>query len=491
MPASDRSAAPPVRALSPNRSWTIRGPQISDPRLHVALLLLTVQLLGQIAIRWELSVAQILVSLGTSAIFEVVVGWFRDRTIAWPASGMLTGNGVALLLRVPGTVPGDWWSLNGWYLYAGTVLISLLLKYAIRYNQRPIFNPSNLGLVLVFLVLGSDVVNPQDLWWGPASLGLIAAYLVIVAGGASLLARLNLWRIALSFIGAFAIGAACLAAAGHAITARWHLGEISGVSLWTLLVLSPEILIFAIFMITDPRTIPAEPRHHALFGATVGLVDVVLVATQVTEFGAKVAILGGLLITCAAVPMVSRYGLPAAFRRTSAGLAMAAVVLVASFAISRVVVRGNPLIAVASSAYQGAVPEVRLSEDLDYLADAPDRDEARQVVLQTLGSLALESRALAEGKPTALRQAVGGPRLADSEALLANYGTFAREYRVDVATVTVFRTQSGPQARPTLAVRAQGTVDQESGPSPGTQKLDALFVLASADGRWVVVDEKS
>ena len=32
----------------------------------------------------------------------------------WPASAMLTGSGVALILRVVGTPAGDPWSTNAW-----------------------------------------------------------------------------------------------------------------------------------------------------------------------------------------------------------------------------------------------------------------------------------------------------------------------------------------------------------------------------------------
>ena len=72
----------------------------------------------------------------------------------WPASAMLTGNGVAFVLRVPGTEHGDWWSLNGWWIFAGTAAVSLLSKYVIKWRGNHIFNPSNFGLVLCFLLLG-------------------------------------------------------------------------------------------------------------------------------------------------------------------------------------------------------------------------------------------------------------------------------------------------------------------------------------------------
>ena len=47
------------------------------------------------------------------------------------------------------------------------------------------------------------------------------------------------------------------------MTARWHLGPISGFSFWWLLVTSPEILVFLFFMITDPKTDPAAARAPA------------------------------------------------------------------------------------------------------------------------------------------------------------------------------------------------------------------------------------
>ena len=41
------------------------------------------------------------------------------------------------------------------------------------------------------------------------------------------------------------------------MTARWHLGPITGFEFWRVLVFSPEVLIFLFFMITDPKTTPS------------------------------------------------------------------------------------------------------------------------------------------------------------------------------------------------------------------------------------------
>src|SRR5918994_3879013 len=128
-------------------------PKRSDPRLHLAAVIVSLQVLGQVAFDFRLSIAQILVSLLTCAVLEVGIAFRRQHVILWPASALLTGNGVAFILRVPGTEHGDWWSMHGWWIFAGTAAVSLLSKHLIRFRGNHVFNPSNFGLVVCFLVL--------------------------------------------------------------------------------------------------------------------------------------------------------------------------------------------------------------------------------------------------------------------------------------------------------------------------------------------------
>ena len=96
---------------------------------------------------------------------------------------------------------------------------------------------------------------------GPDVAGWLAfALIVIVGGGLAILIRLRLLLIAVGFWVSFALGIALLAATGHAMTARWHLGPITGPYFWWVLITSPEILVFMFFMITDPKT---TPKSHA------------------------------------------------------------------------------------------------------------------------------------------------------------------------------------------------------------------------------------
>src|SRR3954464_13302359 len=100
----------------------------SDPRVHLTAVITTLQVLGQVAFHFRLSIAQILVSLLTCALLEVGIVLRKQRVLMWPASALLTGNGVAFILRVPGTHHGDWWTLRGWWIFAATAAVSLLSK---------------------------------------------------------------------------------------------------------------------------------------------------------------------------------------------------------------------------------------------------------------------------------------------------------------------------------------------------------------------------
>src|SRR5438270_619184 len=172
--------------------------------MHVAAVLVMLQVLGQTVLGFRLSVAQILICLATGAAIEFVVAFFKDSAIMWPASGLLTGNSTAFILRTPGTLHGQWWSTHGIWIFIGVVAISMASKYLIRWRGRHIFNPSNLGLVIAFVALGPKLTEPQDLWWIPPGPWLIVTYVVLVIGGLLIAWELRLLGLELAFMAGFA-----------------------------------------------------------------------------------------------------------------------------------------------------------------------------------------------------------------------------------------------------------------------------------------------
>jgi Na+-translocating ferredoxin:NAD+ oxidoreductase RnfD subunit len=313
--------------------------------------------IGQLGFRFEVSIAQILLAVGTAAIIEVAITLYSQRAVLWPASALLTGNGVAFVLRVPGTTHGDWWSKRGWWIYVGTAAIALLSKYVVKWRGAHVFNPSNIGLVICFLALGRNRAAPLDFWWGPTSVWLAVALAVIVLAGFAILWRLKLLRVALAFWISFTAAVGVLALAGHTMMARWHLGPISGFELWWVLITSPEVLVFLFFMITDPKTAPRSTTSRLVYGLSLGLLAGILIAPTTSEFAAKVALLGSLAIVCIAMPLLR---LASGLLERHWRLVLLAPVAVAA-AVAAIVVGNAP--AVASGPVPlppGVLPPIRI-----------------------------------------------------------------------------------------------------------------------------------
>jgi hypothetical protein len=283
------------------RDYPVILPSLRDPRLHVAAVLLTLQALGQTVLGFRLSIAQILACLAAGALIEFVVTFFKDKAIMWPASGLLTGNSTAFILRVPGTLHGQWWSTHGIWIFIGVVALGMASKYLIRWRGRHIFNPSNVALVVAFVVLGPQNSEPLDLWWIPMGPWMIVTYAILIVGGLLIAWELRLLGLVLGFMGAFALFVALALAPvpDHCMVASWHVTPMCGRDLWQILVTSPEILIFALFMVPDPRTVPEGQLARVVFGVGVALLAVLLLGPTSLEFWTKTAILGSLVIACA------------------------------------------------------------------------------------------------------------------------------------------------------------------------------------------------
>ncbi len=289
------------------RAYPVTLPNIRDARLHVAAVIVTIHVLGQVALGFHVSVPQILAAILTCAVLEVALTFRRHRELVWPASAMLTGSGVALILRVPSTPQGDHWTTHAWYVFAGVAGVSLLTKYVIRYRGSHLFNPSNIGLVAAFLLLGSTRVEPLDFWWSPLDGPMIVAYAVILIGGVLITRRLEpRWPRRRSSGAGSRAASGSVALSGHCMVARWAFAPVCGFDFWRVIVTSPEVFIFVFFMLTDPRTMPPGRVGRMLFALVLAIVATVLIAPQTNEFGTKVALLGSLVIVCAARPLLER-----------------------------------------------------------------------------------------------------------------------------------------------------------------------------------------
>ena len=158
-------------------------------------------------------------------------------------SPLITGLSLSLLLRA-----------NEPLLPAIAGLIAIASKFGLRVDGRHVFNPAGLAIVALLLTSSGVWISPGQ--WGTsvwlASLVVFFAILVLQASRRS--------DVALFFLGSHA---ALLFARAY-----W-LGDPLAIPLHQLQ--GGSLLIFAFFMISDPRTTPDSRLARLLFAVAVAL----------------------------------------------------------------------------------------------------------------------------------------------------------------------------------------------------------------------------
>ncbi len=133
-------------------------------------------------------------------------------------------------------------------------VLTVLSKFALRIRGKHVFNPTNFGIVVTVAATGAAWVSPGQ-WGAPAFL----AFLLACAGG------LVVRRALRSDVTATFLAAHAGIVFGRAL---W-LGDPLAIPVHQLE--SGGLLLFAFFMISDPRTTPDSRAGRVLFGALVAL----------------------------------------------------------------------------------------------------------------------------------------------------------------------------------------------------------------------------
>ena len=161
-------------------------------------------------------------------------------------SSIITGLSLCLLLRA---------SHPGWMILAAT--LSIWSKFLIRWRGRHIFNPANFGIVLL-LVLTNRVWVSAGQWGSSLWLGFFISCLASMVLG-----RAGRWDISLGFLAAYG---------GLLLVRALYLGETLAIPQRQFL--SGSLLLFAFFMISDPKTVPESRRGRLVFAGATALLAV-------------------------------------------------------------------------------------------------------------------------------------------------------------------------------------------------------------------------
>lgn len=239
-----------------------------DPRDYQILFLSLFLVLGIGTRDWTLRPELILVALATCILTQwVAISLtrlkYKDYSIASFAasaslvnapklsslkSAIITGLSLSLLLRVDQYIT---------MIMAGS--LAILSKFLFQADHKHFFNPANFGIISVLLLR-------NDAWVSPGQWGDNGWYALLFAGtGAMVLKRVGRWDTTAAFLGVYALL--------EAIRNLW-LGWTWDVFLHRLM--SGSLLLFALFMLTDPRSIPSARKSRLIWAGCIAVLTFIL-----------------------------------------------------------------------------------------------------------------------------------------------------------------------------------------------------------------------
>lgn len=163
-------------------------------------------------------------------------------------SAAITALSLCLLLRA-----------SHWSTMALAGSLAIASKFIFQINSKHFFNPANFGII-------SALILTHDAWVSPAQWGEDLWYALLFAGsGGLVLQKVGRWDTTVAFLGSYALL--------EALRNLW-LGWTWDVFLHRMT--SGSLLLFALFMITDPRSIPNARISRLLWAFCLALLTFIL-----------------------------------------------------------------------------------------------------------------------------------------------------------------------------------------------------------------------
>ncbi len=200
-------------------------------------------LVGLFTLDFRIAPLQIAAAIGAALGAQALGALLVASRFDWK-SALITGLSLSLLLRA-----NDLWP------FVAAAAIAIGSKFALRRNGRHVFNPANLGIVAMLAFGGAAWTSTGE--WG----GAPWFTLLIAALGALTCWRASRLDAALIYLGVFA---------ALVIARALYLGDPLAIP--ALRLSHGALILFAFFMISDPKTTPEDPLQRALFMALAALI---------------------------------------------------------------------------------------------------------------------------------------------------------------------------------------------------------------------------
>ncbi len=217
------------------RDWTLKPDLIAAT---IASCLLT-QILCTSFVYLNQSYNKNIYSLNVSRNF------WHTLSLSSLRSALITALGLCLLLRA-----NDYTTV----ILAGCLAIAS--KFCFKVQGKHFFNPANFGIIIA-------LIFTQDAWVSPGQWGADWWYLLLFLGtGGIILKRVGRWDTSAAFLIAYG--------GLEAIRSVW-LGWSWDV--WQHHLMSGSLLLFALFMLTDPRSIPNAAKSRLIWAIAIALLS--------------------------------------------------------------------------------------------------------------------------------------------------------------------------------------------------------------------------
>ena len=232
--------------------------RLKDARDYQIAFLSLFLLLGVSMRAWELAPAMVATAVVTALAAQAVLTaaidkstWIWQRafwqTFNW-RSPLISALGLSLLLRTDHVITMA--------IAAGCAIAS---KFLFKTNRKHFFNPANFGII-------AALVLTQDAWVSPGQWGEEIWYgLIFIGAGGLVLKRVGRWDTTGMFLGTYA-----LLEAFRNVYLGWTW------DVWGHRMMSGSLLLFALFMVTDPRSIPDARPARLLWAIAIAVVTFVL-----------------------------------------------------------------------------------------------------------------------------------------------------------------------------------------------------------------------
>ncbi len=201
--------------------------------------------LGKTVLEFNLGWTDIVVGLATAVAAELLFTYIARRAkglpfeLFFPASAVAAALGIAIFFRATDPI----------YFFLAA-LVAVGSKYVLKANGKHIFNPSNIAVVVLVFAFPSAATVEFTQWgnslWVYALVAAICFFISYRAGA---------WITTLSFLLSYT--------ALLLISVPFHLDILS---VHHYGILGPSLVLFASFMITDPRTSPTGTYPRILHG---------------------------------------------------------------------------------------------------------------------------------------------------------------------------------------------------------------------------------